>query len=90
MSIQNSWDQWPDANGRFGAFGGRYVAETLMPLILDLDAEYRAAKQDPAFAAQMDDLWAHYVGRPSPLYFAERLTEHFGGAKIYLKQGNID
>ena len=84
MSLRNTWDQWPDENGRFGEFGGRYVAETLMPLILDLEQEYRAAKQDPAFNAQMDDLWAHYVGRPSPLYFAERLTEHFGGAKIYL------
>ena len=90
MSLRNTWDQWPDENGRFGEFGGRYVAETLMPLILDLEQEYRAAKQDPAFAAQMDDLWAHYVGRPSPLYFAERLTEHFGGAKIYLKRDELN
>ena len=90
MGIQNTWDQWPDENGRFGEFGGRYVAETLMPLILDLDAEYRAAKKDPAFAAQMDDLWKHYVGRPSPLYFAERLTEHFGGAKIYFKRDELN
>ena len=90
MDLRNSWDQWPDENGRFGEFGGRYVAETLMPLILDLEQEYRAAKQDPAFAAQMDDLWAHYVGRPSPLYFAERLTEHFGGAKIYLKRDELN
>ncbi|MEM7493978.1 MAG: tryptophan synthase subunit beta, partial [Pseudomonadota bacterium] len=81
MDVRNTWDQWPDENGRFGDFGGRYVAETLMPLILDLDAEYRAAKKDPAFIAQMDDLWTHYVGRPSPLYFAERLTEHYSGAK---------
>lgn len=87
---RNTWDQWPDENGRFGEFGGRYVAETLMPLILDLEAEYRAAKQDPAFAAQMDDLWTHYVGRPSPLYFAERLTEHFGGAKIYFKRDELN
>ena len=87
---RNTWDQWPDANGRFGDFGGRYVAETLMPLILDLEAEYRAAKKDPDFAAQMDDLWEHYVGRPSPLYFAERLTEHFGGAKIYFKRDELN
>ena len=90
MDLRNTWDQWPDENGRFGEFGGRYVAETLMPLILELDDEYRAAKQDPAFAAQMDDLWAHYVGRPSPLYFAERLTEHFGSAKIYLKRDELN
>ena len=87
---RNTWDQWPDEHGRFGDFGGRYVAETLMPLILDLEKEYRAAKKDPAFAAQMDDLWEHYVGRPSPLYFAERLTEHFGGAKIYFKRDELN
>ncbi|MEL7031795.1 MAG: tryptophan synthase subunit beta [Pseudomonadota bacterium] len=90
MDLRNTWDQWPDEHGRFGEFGGRYVAETLMPLILDLEKEYRAAKQDPTFKAQMDDLWAHYVGRPSPLYFAERLTEHFGGAKIYLKRDELN
>ena len=86
MDRRNTWDQWPDANGRFGDFGGRYVAETLMPLILDLEREYRAAKSDPVFQAEMDDLWTHYVGRPSPLYFAERLSAHFGGAKIYFKR----
>lgn len=90
MDLRNTWDQCPDANGRFGEFGGRYVAETLMPLILDLEREYRAAKQDPAFKAEMDDLWTHYVGRPSPLYFAERLTEHFGGAKIYFKRDELN
>lgn len=90
MDLRNTWDQWPDANGRFGEFGGRYVAETLMPLILDLEREYRAAKEDPAFKAEMDDLWTHYVGRPSPLYFAERLTEHFGGAKIYFKRDELN
>ncbi|MEO0465339.1 MAG: tryptophan synthase subunit beta [Pseudomonadota bacterium] len=90
MNKPNTWDQWPDENGRFGEFGGRYVAETLMPLILDLEAEYRAAKEDPTFAAEMDDLWEHYVGRPSPLYFAERLTEHFGGAKLYLKRDELN
>lgn len=90
MDLRNTWDQWPDANGRFGEFGGRYVAETLMPLILELEAEYRKAKIDPAFIAEMDDLWAHYVGRPSPLYFAERLTEHVGGAKIYFKRDELN
>ena len=90
MDLRNTWDKWPDANGRFGEFGGRYVAETLMPLILELEKEYRAAKLDPAFKAQMDDMWAHYVGRPSPLYFAERLTEHFGGAKIYFKRDELN
>ncbi|KPF60358.1 tryptophan synthase subunit beta [alpha proteobacterium AAP81b] len=80
----------PDANGHFGAFGGRYVAETLMPLILDLDAHYRAAKADPAFKAEFDDLLTHYVGRPSPLYFAARLTEELGGAKIYLKRDELN
>nr|WP_321442449.1 tryptophan synthase subunit beta [uncultured Hyphomonas sp.] len=90
MDVRNTWDQWPDLNGRFGEFGGRYVAETLMPLILELEAEYRRAQDDPAFKAEMDDLWTHYVGRPSPLYFAERLTEHFGGAKIYFKRDELN
>ena len=90
MDLRNTWDKWPDANGRFGEFGGRYVAETLMPLILDLEKEYRAAQKDPEFQAQMDDLWTHYVGRPSPLYFAERLTDHFGGAKIYFKRDELN
>jgi tryptophan synthase beta chain len=71
----NSFRNQPDERGHFGQFGGRYVAETLMPLILDLEREYRAAKADPAFQAQFDDLLEHYVGRPSPLYYAERLTE---------------
>ncbi|MEO1569314.1 MAG: tryptophan synthase subunit beta [Pseudomonadota bacterium] len=90
MDRRNTWDQWPDAEGRFGSFGGRYVAETLMPLVLDLEAEYRRAKTDPAFNAEMDDLWKHYVGRPSPLYFAERLSAHFGGAKIYFKRDELN
>ncbi len=90
MDVRNTWDQWPDASGRFGAYGGRYVAETLMPLILDLDRAYRAAKIDPAFKAEMDDLWTHYVGRPSPLYHAERLSAHFGGAKIYFKRDELN
>ncbi|OYU16075.1 MAG: tryptophan synthase subunit beta [Alphaproteobacteria bacterium PA4] len=80
----------PDANGHFGAFGGRYVAETLMPLILDLEKAYIAAKADPAFTAEFEHLLAHYVGRPSPLYFAESLTAHLGGAKIYLKRDELN
>lgn len=90
MNKPNRWGQFPDENGRFGDFGGRYVAETLMPLILDLEAEYKKAKVDPEFEAEMDDLWAHYVGRPSPMYFAERLTEHYGGAKIYFKRDELN
>jgi tryptophan synthase beta chain len=86
----NAYSAGPDAEGRFGLFGGRFVSETLMPLILDLEAEYEKAKTDPAFWAEMDDLWKHYVGRPSPLYFAERLTEKFGGAKIYLKRDELN
>ena len=66
----NSYRTGPDDRGHFGAYGGRYVAETLMPLVLDLEREYRAAKEDPAFRAQFDDLLEHYVGRPSPLYYA--------------------
>ncbi len=80
----------PDAGGHFGVFGGRYVAETLMPLILDLERAYVAAKADPAFRAEFDYLLAHYVGRPSPLYFAEPLTRALGGAKIYLKRDELN
>ena len=80
----------PDANGLFGAFGGRYVAETLMPLILDLAREYEAAKEDPAFKEELAYFQRDYVGRPSPLYFAERLTEFCGGAKIYLKREELN
>ena len=90
MDRRNTWSQWPDANGRFGEFGGRYVAETLMPLVLDLEQEYRKAKADPKFQEEFDWLLEHYVGRPSPLYFAERLTKHFGGAKIYLKRDELN
>ncbi|MTH63843.1 tryptophan synthase subunit beta [Paracoccus shanxieyensis] len=86
----NSFMNGPDEQGRFGIFGGRFVSETLMPLILDLEDEYNRAKHDPAFRAEMDDLWAHYVGRPSPLYFAPRLTEELGGAKIYLKREELN
>jgi tryptophan synthase beta chain len=90
MTLANSLRSGPDDRGHFGQFGGRYVAETLMPLILDLEREYRASKVDPAFAVQFDDLLEHYVGRPSPLYFAERLTEHLGGAKIYFKRDELN
>jgi len=90
MDRRNTWSQWPDANGRFGEFGGRYVAETLMPLVLDLEQEYRKAKEDPEFRREFDWLLEHYVGRPSPLYFAERLTQHFGGAKIYFKRDELN
>ncbi len=79
----------PDDNGFFGRFGGRFVAETLMPLILDLQAEYQKAKNDPGFYAELEALSKDYVGRQSPLYFAERLTEHLGGAKIYLKREDL-
>ncbi len=90
MAHANTWSTWPDADGRFGAFGGRYVAETLMPLVLDLEAEYARAKADPAFDAEYQNLLTHYVGRPSPMYFAERLTQHFGGAKIYFKRDELN
>ncbi|WP_290842649.1 tryptophan synthase subunit beta [Henriciella sp.] len=90
MNKPNTWAQWPDEKGRFGEFGGRYVAETLMPLILELEDEYRAAKKDPAFIDQMDDLWRNYVGRPSPLYHAERMSDHFGGPKIYFKRDELN
>jgi tryptophan synthase beta chain len=86
----NSFRSGPDPRGRFGIHGGRFVSETLMPLILELEAEYARAKDDPAFWAEMDDLWKHYVGRPSPLYFAERLTDRLGGAKIYLKRDELN
>jgi len=86
----NSFRSGPDERGRFGDFGGRFVSETLMPLILDLEAEYEKAKTDDGFWAEMDDLWKHYVGRPSPLYFAERLTERLGGAKVYFKRDELN
>lgn len=93
----NSFRQMPDARGHFGDYGGRYVAETLMPLILDLEREYRAAQADPAFAEEFDDLLEHYVGRPSPLYYAERLTEDVRkdapegkGAQIWFKRDELN
>jgi tryptophan synthase beta chain len=89
-SRPNDYAAYPDAEGRFGDYGGRYVPETLMPLVHELDAAYQAAKADPAFKAELDGFLKHYVGRPSPLYFAERLTSHFGGAKIYLKREELN
>ena len=86
----NSFMSGPDESGRFGDFGGRFVSETLMPLILDLEAEYEKAKVDPDFWAEMDHLWKHYVGRPSPLYFASRVTEELGGAKVYYKRDELN
>ena len=103
MSAQpqpNSFRTGPDERGHFGIFGGRFVAETLMPLILDLEKAYNEAKADPAFHAEMASMMAHYIGRPSPLYFAERMTEHLrevsaasglsGGAKIYFKREELN
>src|SRR6187549_3658704 len=86
----NSFRNQPDERGHFGQFGGRYVAETLMPLILDLDRHYRAAKADSAFKAEFEDLLEHYVGRPSPLYFAPRLTEALGGAQVWFKRDELN
>ncbi|HLH87754.1 MAG TPA: tryptophan synthase subunit beta [Xanthobacteraceae bacterium] len=92
MTIQqpNSFRTGPDERGHFGIYGGRFVAETLMPLILDLERAYAAAKVDPAFRNEMDGHLATYVGRPSPLYLAERLTAHCGGAKIYFKREELN
>jgi len=86
----NSFRNGPDERGHFGVFGGRFVAETLMPLTLSLEEAYAAAKADPSFQAELDYLLKHYVGRPSPLYFAERLTEKLGGAKIYFKRDELN
>src|SRR5438874_5386218 len=86
----NSYRTGPDERGLFGIYGGRFVAETLMPLILDLEKAYNEAKGDPSFRAELDGFLEHYVGRPSPLYFAERLTHHLGGAKIYFKRDELN
>ncbi|GAA0325388.1 tryptophan synthase subunit beta [Sphingomonas oligophenolica] len=97
MNVPNSFRAQPDDRGHFGEFGGRYVAETLMPLILELDTAYRAAKADPAFTAEFEDLLEHYVGRPSPLYYAERLTEALResapegkGAQVWFKRDELN
>src|SRR6201985_11311 len=92
MNVQqtNSFRTGPDERGHFGIYGGRFVAETLMPLILELEKAYAEARSDPKFKAEMDGYLTQYVGRPSPLYFAERLTAHCGGAKIYLKREELN
>ena len=86
----NSLKTGPDAYGKFGIHGGRFVAETLMPLILDVENAYEKAIKDQSFINELDMYRRDYIGRPSPLYFAERLTEHFGGAKIYLKRDELN
>jgi tryptophan synthase beta chain len=90
LNPPNSFRLGPDEHGRYGIYGGRFVAETLMPLILELENAYETAKADPAFGKELDSFLEHYVGRPSPLYFAERLTEHLGGAKIYFKRDELN
>ncbi|MDE3116662.1 MAG: tryptophan synthase subunit beta [Pseudomonadota bacterium] len=90
LAPPNSFRTGPDTSGHFGAYGGRFVAETLMPLVLDLERAYEEAKADPAFHAELNGLLKHYVGRPNPLYYAERLTQHLGGAKIYLKREDLN
>ncbi|WP_185984044.1 tryptophan synthase subunit beta [Aureimonas mangrovi] len=86
----NSFRSGPDEEGRFGLFGGRFVAETLMPLILDLQDAWTQARSDAVFKAELENLNTHYTGRPSPLYFAERLTEELGGAKVYFKRDELN
>ena len=89
-NIKNSFKDGPDENGRFGIFGGRFVSETLMPLILYLEKEYNKVKTDHSFWEEMNIFLKDYVGRPSPLYFSKRLTDHLGGAKIYLKRDELN
>ena len=89
-SPQNTLREGPNENGHFGIFGGRYVAETLMPLILEVETAYRETQADPSFASELAYFHKHYIGRPSPLYFAERLTEAYGGAKLYLKRDELN
>ncbi|SKA03525.1 tryptophan synthase subunit beta [Consotaella salsifontis] len=88
--LPNSYRSGPDEDGRFGIYGGRFVAETLMPLILELEEAWKTARQDPAFEAELGALNTHYTGRPSPLYFAERLSEELGGARIYFKREELN
>src|ERR1700688_3140083 len=90
MQTPNTFRGGPDARGHFGIYGGRFVAETLMPLILAVEAAYNAARDDPDFHAELAYYLDHYVGRPSPLYFAERLTRHFGGARLYFKRDELN
>jgi tryptophan synthase beta chain len=90
MEHPNTYRGGPDDRGRFGDYGGRFVAETLMPLIRQVEQAYEAARADPEFATELDYYLKYYVGRPSPLYFAERLTAHLGGAKIYFKRDELN
>ena len=90
MEQANTYLSGPDEAGHFGKFGGRFVAETLMPLILAVEQAYEAACEDSSYQAELDDYLKNYAGRPSPLYFARRLTEHFGGAKIYFKRDELN
>ena len=87
---KNSYKLGPDSDGNFGIFGGRYVAETLMPLILDLEECYNSAKKDSEFINEYNRFSKDYIGRESPLYFAERLTEYIGGAKIYFIRDELN
>jgi tryptophan synthase beta chain len=89
-AMPNSFRTGPDEQGMFGIFGGRFVAETLMPLILDLEEKWNEARTDPAFRAELQALSTFYAGRPSKLYFAEGLTRHLGGAKIYFKREDLN
>ena len=86
----NTYRSGPDETGHFGIFGGRFVAETLMPLILEVEKAYAATREDPSFQEEFDWYAKHYIGRPSPLYFAERMTEHLGGAKVYFKRDELN
>jgi tryptophan synthase beta chain len=90
MQQLNTYRSGPDERGHFGIYGGRFVAETLMPLILEVEQAYNAARIDPAFTAELRHYLTHYVGRPSPLYHAERLTAKLGGAKIYFKRDELN
>ena len=90
QNLPNSYRTGPDENGHFGIYGGRYVAETLMPLILEVEKAWHAAREDQSFWDEFEKLAKHYVGRPSPLYFAERVTEHLGGAKVYFKRDELN
>lgn len=90
MNKPNSYKNQPDERGHFGAYGGQYVAETLMPLILDVQRAWDEAKADPKFWEEFEELAKHYIGRPSPLYYAQRLTEHLGGAKVYFKRDELN
>src|SRR5260370_2740731 len=90
MPVPNTFRGGADERGHFGIYGGRFVAETLMPLVLAVEDAYAEARRDPGFQAELDYYLEHYVSRPSPLYFAERLTRHFGGAKLYLKRDELN